>query len=156
MEPQVVKKSEFMIAGIVGTGSTVTDIDIAGLWERFIAVQPDIKHQIEEKSYELHIEEETSPRMHFCLVGNEVKKNEALPIEIFLKVIPECIYALFTHHFSDGSYGAAFKAAYEWLESSKYEAAYPFDIQCYDDRFKGESFPRSVIEILIPILPRGD
>jgi predicted transcriptional regulator YdeE len=152
VEPQIIKKPEIILTGIVGTGPSVNDIDIAGLWDRFTKIQPGIKHKIETKDYELHIEEEASPRMHFCLVGEEVTKIEALPLETFVKVIPDGTYALFTHHFSDGGYGDAFKAVYNWIKESDYKPAHAFDIQVYDNRFKGPSDPESVIEIHIPVI----
>jgi len=56
-EPSNCEKTEIIIAGYIGAGTIVNDIDIAGLWDRFIKIEPLINHQIEEKSYELDIEE---------------------------------------------------------------------------------------------------
>jgi AraC family transcriptional regulator len=151
MEPHFVEKPEMILVGIVGCGSDVGQLDIHGLWQRFEAHSKDIKHQIEGKAYELHIEEETLPQMHFCLAGVEVHKIEDMPIELFAKLIPPCRYAVFTHNFSDGGFGHAFKSVYNWLDESEYTAAYHFDIQCYDERFKGPDNPESVIEIFVPI-----
>ena len=154
MEPQFVEKPEMILVGIVGCGSDVSQLDIFGLWQRFGEHSKSIKHQIEGKSYELHIQEETLPSMHFCLVGVEVQEIEDVPIELFAKVIPCCRYAVFTHHFSDGDFGYAFKAVYDWLKKSDYAPAYPFDIQCYDERFKGPDNPESVLDIYVPIIPK--
>ena len=122
MKPRIVERSDIIITEAIGTGNSVNDIDIAALWDRFIVLQPNIKHQIKGKSNELHIEEGTSPRMHFCLVGNEVKKIETLPVEIFTKALPEGMYPLFPHHFSNGSFSDAFTAAHAWLEASELQA----------------------------------
>ena len=152
MQPKILTRPEMTLVGIVGTGSTVSDVDIAGLWKRFISLSQLIAHQVDpEKGYELHIHQATSPQMHFCLVGVAVKKIEALPIEIFAKVVPAGRYAVFTHTFSHGGFGEAFKAVYAWLEGSPYQFAHPFDIQVYDERFKGADDSESVIEILVPI-----
>ena len=109
-------------------------------------------HQVDEEvGFELHIEEERSQRMHFCLIGVAVDEVDVLPLEFFHKVVPGGLYAVFTHSFRDGGYGAAFKAAYDWLKSSAYESAYAFDIQRYDARFTGPDDPDSVLEIWIPV-----
>lgn len=151
MEPEIKKLPELTLVGIVGCGPDVSQVDIAGLWERFIQQDASVQHQVEEKGYEVHIQEETNPAMHFCLVGVEVSKIEGLPIEMFVKVLPACDYAVFTHQFKDGSYGVAFKKAYDWVANSQYVSAYPYDIQCYDSRFKSPDDPESVFEICLPI-----
>lgn len=92
--------------------------------------------------------------MHFCLIGFEVEKIEGVPTELFVKVVPPCRYAVFTHQFSDGGFGDVFEAVYGWLNKSDYVPAYAFDIQCYDERFKGPDNPESVLEIYVPIKPR--
>jgi len=92
--------------------------------------------------------------MHFCLVGVEVPRLEDLPLELFAKVVPACEYAVFTHQFRDGGFSHAFKAVYDWLQNSEYPPAYPFDIQCYDSRFKSPEDPESILEIWVPVKPR--
>ena len=77
-----------------------------------------------------------------------------MPTELFAKVIPSCRYAVFTHHFKDGGFRDAFKTVYKWIEESDYVPAYAFDIQCYDERFKGPEDPDSVIEILVPVVSK--
>ena len=157
MEPRFVEKPEMTLVGIVGCGSTVGELDIHGLWKRFIDEHGEsIKHQVKGKSYELHIEEETLPKMHFCLIGVQVQKLEDVPIELFAKGVPACKYAIFTHHFKEGGYGDAFKVVSDWLENSEYAAAHCFDIQCYDSRFQGPDDPESVLEIWVPIVPKEE
>ncbi len=151
MEPRFVEKPEMTFVGIVGFSPDVRQLDISGLWERFNERSKSIKHQVEGKAYELHIQEETSPPMHFCLIGFEVEKVEDVPIELFAKIIPSCRYAVFTHRFSDGDFSDAFRAVYGWLEKSDYAPAHHFDIQCYDERFKGPEYPESVLEIYVPV-----
>lgn len=152
MVPLFVEKPAMIFVGIIGCGSDVTQLDIYGLWQRFSEHQQSIKHQVKGKSYELHIQEENIPSMHFCLVGVEVQKIQDMQMELFAKVIPACGYAVFTHHFKYGGFDYAFTAAYDWLKKSSYAAAYPFDIQCYDERFKGPDSPESVVEIYVPIV----
>jgi len=155
MKPEFIEKPEMTLVGLVGCAPEVGKLDIGGLWQRFDERHSlSIKHQVEGKGYEIHIEEQTTPPMHFCLVGVEVGKIEDLPIELFAKVVPACEYAVFTHHFKDGGFGHAFKAVYDWLENSEYAPAHQFDIQCYDSRFKGPDDPESIIEIWVPVTSR--
>jgi AraC family transcriptional regulator len=154
MPPEFVKKPEMTLVGLVGCAPDVSQLDICGLWERYDAHSKHIKHQVEGKSYEIHIQEETAMPMHFCLVGVEVRKIEDLHSELFAKVIPPCEYAVFAHQFRDGGFGHAFKRVYDWLQNSDYAPAYPFDIQCYDSRFKSPEDPESILEIWVPVKPR--
>jgi AraC family transcriptional regulator len=151
MEPRFVERPGIMLVGIVGASSDVGKLDIVGLWERFDKQHKNIRHRVGEEFYEIHIQEETIPTMHFCLIGVEVEKIEDMPTELFAKVIPPCNYAIFTHQFKNGSFGEAFRAVYNWLGESSYVPAYPFDIQCYDERFKGADNPDSIFEIYVPI-----
>lgn len=153
-DPRIDQLSKKYLVGLVGTGASVQDLDIASLWTRFIEHENEIKRKIEGVGYELHIEEEAEPTMHFCLVGVEVEKIKKMPLELFAKVIPAGEYAVFTHQFSEGNFGEAFKAVYAWIDTSEFNPAYPFDIQCYDERYKGPSDPTSIIEILVPVKPK--
>ncbi len=155
MKPEFVKKPEMTLVGLVGCAPEVGQLDIVGLWQRFEDNHSrSIKHEVEGKGYEIHIEEETTPPMHFCLVGVAVRRIEDLPVELFAKVVPACEYTVFTHHFRDGGFGDACKAVHEWVANSDYTPAYGFDIQCYDSRFKGPEDPESIIEIWVPVVPR--
>ncbi len=155
MKPEFVKKPEMTLVGIVGCAPDVTHADIYAPWQRFDDQHSEhIRYRVEEKVYEIHIQEETTPPMHFCLVGAEVRRIEQLPIELFVKVIPACEYAVFTHQFKDGGFDHAFKGVYDWLENSEYASAYRFDVQCYNSRFKSPDDPESVVEIWVPIMPK--
>ena len=152
MKPEIIERSAMTLAGIVGAGESVSEIDIAGLWERFIANEPEIPHKVApEIGYELHIEKVQNPKMHFTIVGIEVGELSPLPLEMFAKLVPGGTYAQFTHQFKDGGFGEAFKQVYAWIEDSDFEPAHPFDIQVYDERYTGPSDPESVIEILVPV-----
>ena len=157
MNPEILERTEMILAGVAANSASVTDMDIAGLWDRFIDLCPNIPNQVNTNvNYELHIEEDRTLRMHFCLIGVEVSQADTLPIEVFYKIVPAGKYALYTHHFKDGSYGQAFKAVYDWLAASHYEPAHAFDIQCYDARFKGPEDPESVLEILVPLVLKDE
>ena len=153
--PKIIEKSAMTLVGIVGCAADVRDIDISGLWQRFTKQEQQIKYVVGEVGYELHIEEEQQPRLHLCLVGFEGVKLMTCQLNILSKSSPPCKYARFTHRFKDGDYGDAFVAAYGWLENSLYQTAHPYDIQAYDERFKGSEDPDSMIEILNPIIAKS-
>ncbi len=157
MNPEIIEKSEMILGGIAASSENVSELDIGGLWERFIEQSDKIPYQVDKEiGYELHIEEDRSPKMHFCLIGVEVSQVASTPIETFYKAIPQGTYVLYEHHFNEGGYSQAFKAVYDWLENSDYEPAYAFDIQCYDARFKGPDDPDSIMEILVPVVLKED
>lgn len=157
MKIEIIERPEMILAGIVDSGSHVSQINIAELWKRFMEHSDAIPNQVDkEKGYELHIEEDRSPRKHFLLIGVEVEKVEHEPIEIFTKVLPAGNYLRYTHQFSEGGYAQAFEALYDWLEDSNYKPAHAFDIQVYDARFNGPDDPESIVEILVPVVEKSD
>jgi len=152
MKSEIIQMESLTLVGLVATGACVGEIDIAGLWARFITQSETLKHQVNpDKGYEFHGHIEDPKPRHFTLIGAEVDRVSALPIEMFAKLIPSGTYARFTHQFKEGGFGEAFKKVYGWVEESEYNLAYPFDIQVYDNRFKGPEDPESVIEILVPL-----
>ena len=89
MNPQIVEKPEMILAGIVGTGKSVSDLDIHSQWIKFEKAAEDLKHQVPDVGYEVHIEKESEPKMHFCFTGVEVKAKVSLNDEKQAKKIEE-------------------------------------------------------------------
>ncbi len=154
MEPEIITREKMLLVGLVETGQKVGDIDISGLWNSFEKFMFKIEHANIELGYELHQDipggQNKTPR-HCCLVAVEVTEIGAIPDECFVKVVPAAKYAVFTHQFKDGGYSQAFKLAYDWLEDSDYSLAHHFDIQVYDENFKGAEDPDSWMKIYIPV-----
>jgi predicted transcriptional regulator YdeE len=150
MDPKIVERPQLMLAGVVGGAPDVSELDIAAIWDRFIKVSEGIAHTVEGAGYELHIETPTEPRVHYCLAGTEVSAIGALPPDVFVKVLPPCTYAVFTHRVVDG-YGKLNERISAWLASSGYEEAHPFDFQLYDSRFTSMDAPESVQDIYVPV-----
>ena len=153
MEVRIIEGKRMSIVGSVSTGATVGDIDIEKLWSEFLTHLDAIEHRVEGTTYEIHQWDETVGK-HSCMTGVEVTKIDDVPLHLLLKRLPDCRYAVFTHHFSDGGYREAYRRIDEWLESSQYVMANDFDIQCYDERFQGPEHPESVVELRIPIRAR--
>ena len=69
------------------------------------------------------------------------------------KVIPANTYAVFEYKGAiTPELGKLFKYIYsEWLPSSGYAIAGPYDFERYGKMFKGPDNPDSILEIFIPI-----
>ena len=154
MKPEIITRDKMLLVGLIETGQKVGDIDIKGLWNSFEKYMFEIENSSTELGYELHQDipggKNGAPR-HCCLVAVEVSEIGAVPDECFVKVVPAGRYAVFTHQFKDGTYGQAFKMAYDWLEDSDLSLAHQFDIQVFDENFKGAGDPDSRMEIYIPV-----
>jgi len=88
------------------------------------------------------------------LVGLEMAKPAEVPLELSVRTLPACRYAVFT--FKGGEIksgpGLIWK---EWLPGSQYELADKFLIEVYDERrFKGMESPDSELDFWVPVKPR--
>jgi len=135
--------------------------EIGLTWQRFMTIfqknQELIKKFIvnEDFGYELHIEpdEYKDTKKYYVFVGMEVSEEiEKVPLEMFIKVLPTTMYAVFTFKGKDiiraGNY-----IWHNWLPTSdKYKEAFPYEIQAYErKRFFGLNDERSEIDFYIPI-----
>lgn len=133
---------------------------IMSLWNFYNKYDAAIPGRISGKWYEVHgcVGGETgeilpAEERHFCLVGAEVKTLQEMPLPLCAWVLPAGKYAIFEHNFADGGFDMAFKAIDDWFasESSGFTRLGEFDIQVYDERFKGPESPDSVIEVWVPV-----
>jgi predicted transcriptional regulator YdeE len=134
MEPKIVRKDPITLVGMVSYGG-----DIGRLWDAFTANDHLINHTVGEVGYELHAySKHSSPGDHY---------------HMFVKILPACEYAVFTHRLADEGYEGANEPINNWLETGPYERAYYFDMQVYDARFKGPENPDSELDFYIPVKP---
>jgi len=153
MEPRIVERPELTLAGVVATGPDVFQMDFHALWERFQSESLKIKHQVEGAAYELHVQTEAEPAMHFTMAGVEVAKIEDLPAEVFVKVVPPTTYAVFTIKFVDG-FAGVYERIWAWLAESSYTSdPFAYDIQRYGLRFSSPEDPESEVDIYVPVMP---
>jgi AraC family transcriptional regulator len=155
VDPKIVDMPRMVLVGVVNGAPDVSKLDeggmgIAEMWERFGASSSQVANAVEDVFYEYHVERQEEPRMHFCLVGVQVTEIGTMPPDMFVKVLPEGTYAVFTHRVCDG-YGKLYEEINAWLGASEYEEAAPFDFQLYDSRFKSMDDPESVQDIYIPV-----
>ena len=73
------------------------------------------------------------------------------PDFLFGARLPAADYAIFTITGKLAKIHDMFMFAYQdWISASKYEVAFPFDFELYDERFHGD-VDDSIIDLYIPI-----
>jgi predicted transcriptional regulator YdeE len=151
MEPKIIEKEAFLLAGVAGSGD-----ETARVWEVFMKLEKmnPLKNQVGEVGYEVRMYpvEEGSGKIH---VGVQVKDSN-VPKEYKLFFIPAAKYAEFEVYPSKG-YESSNAVMSKWLEdhAATYREALldgmHYGIEVYDQRFKGNDNPESVVGFLEPI-----
>lgn len=139
---------ELTLVGMVSYGR-----DIHELWVEFGKYEPQIQHKTENLWYEYHgYTEGWEPgKPFYCMAAMNVSKAEVVPDTMFVKQVPAAKYAVYTHRFSLGGFDVACKTISKWFEESHYTIVGAFDIQRYDERFKGIDNPESELDFLMPV-----
>jgi len=167
-EPTLIEKSQTILVGFSFFGDPFTlsagwteENEIGRLWKRFMSYFSQnptaIKHiKATNVMYETHIyHEETPVTGEFeVFVGVEVEKLEDVPIETVVKLFPETTYAAFTLKGRQITSDWWKEIQDSWLPRLGYSGTYPYQFQCYDQRFKGlepGALEQSVLEVHIPL-----
>lgn len=163
---EIVDRREMILIGCVFYGDPFhsakgwsAENEIGLTWQRFNKLFEKNKDLIQKHrtdpnvTYEIHIEpdEYKVTKRFYIFVGVEIKKLDKIPLEMFVKILPQTKYAIFTfkgkNMFSGGQY-----IWNEWLPKSNYVEAYPFLIQKYDEmRFKGLENDDSEIDYYVSV-----
>jgi len=151
MEPKIFTKEAFLVAGVAGAGD-----ETAKVWETFMKLEKmnPLKNQVGEAGYEVRMYPggERSGKIH---VGVQVKDSN-VPKEYKLFFVPAATYAEFEIYPTKG-YESSNAEMSKWLEdnASVYKQALLdgmyYGIEVYDQRFKGNDNPESVVGFLEPI-----
>jgi AraC family transcriptional regulator len=98
---------------------------------------------------------ETEKRWTY-LAGMQVSDLNCLPLGAVGVALPAATYAVFTSKGGLENIPITFQHAYhEWLPSSGYEMAFPFDFEYYDQRFHHDDPSTSEVDLYIPIRPKA-
>ncbi len=165
MEPTIIERGQIMLIGFSFFGDPfqassewTEENEIGRLWNRLMAYLAErgdsLKHLKPDVGYELHVEHpETAAKGHFeVFVGLEIERLEAAPVELLLKILPATQYAVFTLRGQQINSDWPRYIYQEWLPGSGYQAAYPYNFQYYDQRFKGlDRLDESEIDVYVPI-----
>ena len=127
---------------------------IPELWRRFNERRGEIRPRTGESAYGLIscTEEEMREETMRYLAGVEVSDaSMAPPEDMVVRVLPEGLYAIFTHQGPVSTFDATIRSVYsEWLPKAGYRRVNGPEFERYDARFKGES-PDSEFEYAIPV-----
>ncbi len=167
MNPKIIRKEVMMLAGFSFFGNPFEAKDpwseeneIGKLWHRFMAFMPqnasDLNHIIAQKEgfYEVHLSHpDTTVTGEFeVFVGAAIIQIKDLPVELVVKVLPPTQYAVFTIEGEQINSDWPHMIYQQWMPQAGYAAAYPFNFQYYDHRFKGiDNLADSVIDVYVPI-----
>jgi predicted transcriptional regulator YdeE len=152
MKPKIITKAAFLIAGVPGSGD-----ETAKVWDTFMKLEKMIplKNQVTGVGYEIRMYPAEGPgKIH---VGVQVKDSN-VPKEYKLFFVPAATYAEFEIYPAKG-YDSSNAEMSKWLEdnAAKYKEALldgmHYGIEVYDQRFKGNDNPESVVGFLEPIIP---
>jgi AraC family transcriptional regulator len=167
MQPFITKKPIMQFVGMSFYGDPFNtrsgwdgDNEIGRLWARFMKYLGENGEKIQQithpdVAYEIHVyNEDTSTKGVFeVFVGVRVTRLEEIPVELLVKNLPSCEYAVFTLE------GEAISSDWpmhidEWIANAGYQRAYPFSYQYYDERFKGvDNLEESTLDVYMPVKP---
>lgn len=166
MEPKIVERKSITLAGLSFFGDPFTEKggwteenEIGRLWKRFMSYLDNDQLQLPasreaEVCYEVHIlHPETNLSGEYeIFTGFETQEVRQTPPEFVVKILPACIYAVFTltgTEITSDWYQLIYK---DWMPGSGYKEAYHYSFQQYDKRFKGlDRLDESVLDLYIPI-----
>jgi predicted transcriptional regulator YdeE len=152
VEPKIIKKEAFLIAGVAGSGD-----ETAKVWQTYMKLEKlnPLKNQVGDVGYEIRMYpgEEGPGKIH---VGVQVKDSN-VPKEYQLFFVPAATYAEFEIYPAKG-YESSNAEMSKWLEDNArtYKPVLldgmSYGIEVYDQRFKGNDNPASVVGFLEPIV----
>jgi len=151
MEPKIYEKEAMIIAGVSGSGD-----ETGKVWEDYMKLEKlnPLKNTVEPAGFEVRIYPGgVGPgQVH---IGMNVTDNN-VPPEYKCLSIPASTYAEFTIYPAKG-YESSNELMETWLSENadKYTQRYmdgnAYGIEVYDERFKGNEYPDSVVGMLVPI-----
>jgi len=165
MKPQITRNLSLKLVGCVYYGDPFhhakewkIENEVGRLWQRFMSLSQKYSSLLSRISakknvaYEVHIEPEEYrlTKNYYVFVGIEVTSIEEIPLEMFVKVLPETRYALFTTKLKDKH--LAEQVLEKWIPQNGLEQAYPYVIEAYDaNRFRSIDDATSEIDWYIPV-----
>lgn len=153
MEPKIFKKEALFIAGVSGSGD-----ETGRAWETYMKLEQisPLANTTDKAGYEVRLYPgDTGPgEVH---VGMSVSDGN-VPAEYKVLSLPASLYAEFLIYPSKG-YESSNEEMEKWLSdnSERYRQRYidnkAYGIEVYDERFKGNDNPESVVPIMVPLEP---
>jgi predicted transcriptional regulator YdeE len=155
-EPRIVRRGPFQVVGTPLFGNPLENA-FCKAWELFGQIADETAWMWRgRKLYGLQIYPPKYPEpFEFTyLAGVQVRPGTRTPLRCVRKELPPSQYAVFTVTGGPKGIDDAYRLAYkEWLPSSDYIQAFPYDFEQYDKLTDAEADP-SRIRVWIPIKPK--
>lgn len=151
MNPEIRTLPKFYVVGATVYGDPHSGV-FAKAWEVFHKQMKNVELKGKCYGIEIYTEKYFEGVKWFYMACGEVANLSSIPITLVGKTIPEHKYAVFSCKGGVKEIAKTFHFAYdEWIPKSNYDVADCFDLELYDERFKGIDNPETVIDIYIPI-----
>ncbi len=157
MFKKIIHLPELKVAGALGKVYHGKQHEvIPTLWDALEKLKPHLSIKKPEQCIGLEIyDPEAKKESAFlympCFVVDDLQIESE---SIVVKTIPSGEYAVFTHKGSVENLHTIFPFIYkEWLPHSEYKQRAEYDLEWYDERFKGMS-PDSEIDVLVPVFKK--
>ena len=157
MAPKIIQKEALIIAGVAGSGD-----ETSKTWEAFMKISKmhALANRIDDGSEGYEVRLYPNDGISKVYVGQRVK-DPSVPAEYKVFSLPASTYAEFEINPAKG-YESSNDVISKWLEANA--ATYrqgnidgiKYAVEVYNQRYKGEKDPKSVVGIWVPISkPRG-
>lgn len=158
MESKIIQRDGLLLAGLAAN-VTLGDVE-AGLTirlgELFNARRSEINNEINARE---HFGLSTDPDNYNpetdtfeFFIGVEVSSTDNLPDGMVYREVPKSEYVVFTFEGPADNAGPVHHYLYStWLNNNEYQLASPYNIEVYDERFKGPHAAESVTDIYFPV-----
>lgn len=155
MEPRIVDLKEFTVVGMQTFGNPAAG-DFSKMWAALFNCAEKIPNVSNKKvSYGVgsYTKEHFLEDKWFYMAAREVTDLSKILPQMSGKIIPKNKYAVFKYQGSiSPKLAELFQYIYkEWLPSSDYVLAGPYDFERYGDQYLGSKNENSVFEIYVPI-----
>ncbi len=164
MEPTIVEKGQIVLVGLSFFGDPFRlhggweeENEIGRLWLRFMTYLQQRHDQLPAvnaaPAYEVHIDHAERQRTgeYEVFVGIAIDQLATAPFDALVKFLPPATYAVFT--LAGTQIGGDWPQQIEdWMSRARYQRAYAYEFQYYDERFKGiDHIAESEIDVYVPI-----
>jgi AraC family transcriptional regulator len=159
MEAKMIRREGMLLVGMA-CDVTLEDVQTKrmtiNLAEQFMARRSEIKHVINTKEVfglstdPENYNPETDKFEYF--IGVEVSLSKELPEDMVFREVPKNEYIVFTFKGPFENAGQVHNYLYtKWLPNNDYKLSDLYNIEIYDERFKGPEAEESITDIFFPI-----
>ena len=161
MKSEILFKPQLILAGFSFFGDPfqthagwTSENEIGRLWDRMMSFHYQKSYEFPDPhvGFEIHLQNHETPKTgeFEVFVGQQINSTSAVPVELCIKILPACDYAVFTVEGENMEEAEARQN--EFLMEHGLEMANSFFVQRFDRRFKGlHRLSESVWDVLVPV-----